>query len=327
LPYKMTKAKNKSFHVLVTGGAGFIGSHLCEALLSRNYRVWCVDNLYLGREEFIEHLKSNPRFDFRNLDLLDKPKLESLFGEVGFDAVFHLAANSDIQRGVKDHSIDLNLNFLTTVNVLEAMRSAGVKTIIFPSSSAVFGETDDVLTEDYGPMKPVSFYGASKLAAEAYISVFVGNYGFNARVIRFPNVIGERCTHGVVHDFIKRLKNDSSRLAVLGNGKQTKPYLYVGDLVVAILLVFDRASDPLEVYHVGNEDRTSVAEIVKIVLEEMNLTGIPVEYTGGSGGWAGDVPRFQYDIGKIKSLGFKQSYSSTESVRIAVRRILETPWL
>jgi UDP-glucose 4-epimerase len=314
-------------NVLVTGGAGFIGSHLCEALLVRDYNVCCVDNLYLGREEFIEHLKSNPRFHFFKLDLLDKPELERLFAETEFDVVFHLAANSDIQRGGEDHDIDLSLNLLTTVNVLEAMLQAGVKKIVFPSSSAVFGETDDVLTEDYGPLKPVSFYGASKLAAEAYISVFVENYGFQAWIIRFPNVIGERCTHGVVHDFIKRLKSDPSRLAVLGNGKQTKPYLYVEDLVAAILLVFDQASEELAVYHVGNEDRTSVAKIVEIVLDEMDLTGIPVEYAGGTGGWAGDVPRFQYDIGKIKSLGFKQSYNSTESVRIAVRRILETPWL
>jgi len=314
-------------NVLVTGGAGFIGSHLCEALLARDYEVWCVDNLYLGREEFIEHLKNNHRFHFRKLDLLDKPELESLFAEAEFDVIFHLAANSDIQRGGEDHKIDLSLNFLTTFNVLEAMLPTGVKKIVFPSSSAVFGETDDVLTEDYGPLKPVSFYGASKLAAEAYISVFVENYGFQAWIIRFPNVIGERCTHGVVHDFIKRLKNDPSHLSVLGNGQQTKPYLYVEDLVTAILLVFDRASEPLAVYHVGNEDRTSVAEIVKIVLEEMDLTGIPVEYTGGVGGWAGDVPRFQYDISKIKSLGFKQRYNSTESVRVAVRRILETNWL
>jgi len=313
--------------VLVTGGAGFIGSHLCEALLARDYKVWCVDNLYLGREEFIEHMKSNSLFQFRNLDLLDKPALASLFAEAGFDVVFHLAANSDIQRGGKDHEIDLSLNFLTTVNVLEAMLQAGVKKIFFPSSSAVFGETDDILTEDYGPLKPVSFYGASKLAAEAYISVFVENYGFQAWLIRFPNVIGERCTHGVVHDFIKRLKDDPSRLAVLGNGRQTKPYLYVEDLVAAILLVFDRAPEQFAVYHVGNEDRTSVSEIVKIVLEEMDLTEIPVEYAGGSGGWAGDVPRFQYDIAKIKSLGFKQCHNSTESVRIAVRRILETAWL
>lgn len=313
--------------VLVTGGAGFIGSHLCEALLARDYNVWSVDNLYLGREEFIEHLKSDSRFHFRNLDLLDKPELERLFAGKDFDVVFHLAANSDIQRGGEDHNIDLSLNFLTTVKVLEAMLQSGVKKIVFPSSSAVFGETDDILTEDYGPLKPVSFYGASKLAAEAYISVFVENYGFQAWIIRFPNVIGERCTHGVVHDFIKRLKSDPSHLKVLGDGRQTKPYLYVEDLVAAILLVFDRAPEDLAVYHVGNEDRTSVAKIVEIVLEEMNLTGIPVEYTGGTGGWAGDVPRFQYNIEKIKSLGFKLHHNSTESVRIAVRRILETSWL
>ena len=187
--------------------------------------------------------------------------------------------------------------------------------------------SDELLSEDRGPLRPVSFYGAGKLAAESYISVFGDNYDFQAWILRFPNVVGERCTHGVVHDFIKRLKEDPSRLTVLGNGEQTKPYLYVRDLIDAMLLVFDRAEEPLSVYHVGNQDRTSVKEIAEIVLEEMGLTGIPIEYTGGEGGWVGDVPRFQYDLSKIKKLGFKQKYNSTESVRHAVRRILETDWL
>lgn len=307
---------------LVTGGAGFIGSHLCDALIDRNYEVWCVDNLRLGKEENIEHLRKNHRFHFLKFDVLNRKKLDALFSEAKFDTVFHLAANSDIQEGAKNHELDIKLNLLTTFEVLEAMLRNGVKRIFFASTSAIFGKTDETLSEDYGPLTPISFYGASKLAAEAYISVFVENHGFKGWILRFPNVVGERCTHGVVHDFITRLKQNPSHLVVLGDGTQTKPYLYVKDLIKAILIVFDRAQEPLAVYHVGNETLTSVSEIARIVIEEIELTGIPVEYTGGKSGWVGDTPHFRYDMSKIKALGFKQSCDSTESVRMAVRRIL-----
>jgi UDP-glucose 4-epimerase len=307
---------------LVTGGAGFIGSHLCDALIARGYEVWCADNLRLGRRENVAHLSGGPGFHFERLDVLDEKGLDGLFARGRFDAVFHLAANSDIQEGSRDHAVDLELNFLTTVRVLEAMLKHGVKKIFFASTSAVFGETDDVLHEGYGPLQPVSFYGASKLAAEAYLSVFVDNYGFKAWILRFPNVVGDRATHGALFDFINRLKADPSRLVVLGDGTQTKPYLYVSDLVAAILLVFDRADEPLAVYHVGNEDATSVKEMARIVVEEMGLAAIPVDYSGGPKGWIGDVPRFTYDFDKIKALGFARRYTSTEAVRLAVRRLL-----
>ncbi len=308
--------------VLVTGGAGFIGSHLCDALTERGYEVWCVDNFYLGREENIEHLKVNKQFHLSRFDVLDKAKINALFSEAKFDTVFHLAANSDIQQGSQNHKIDLQLNFLTTYEILEAMLAHKVKNIFFASTSAIFGDAKQVLNEDYGPVKPISFYGASKLAAEAYISVFVKNYGFKAWILRFPNVVGERCTHGVVHDFIIQLRRDPSHLMVLGDGTQTKPYLYVKDVIKAILIVFDKAEEPFAVYHVSNEHLTSVREIVAIVTEEMSLSGIPIEYSGGKVGWPGDVPYFEYDISKIQKLGYKYIYNSTESIRITVRKIL-----
>lgn len=307
--------------VLVTGGAGFIGSHLCDALVARGDEVWCADNLYLGSEENVAQLKGERRFHFEKLDVLDRPGLDALFARGRFEAVFHLAANSDIAQGGRDHAVDLDLNFLTTVSILETMLAHGVKRLFFASTSAVFGEADGPLHEDYGPLRPVSFYGASKLAAEAYISVYVDNYGFAAQVLRFPNVVGERCTHGALHDFIGRLKADPSKLVVLGDGRQTKPYLYVGDLVRAILLVADRAQEPLAVYHAGPEDATSVAEIARIAVEEMGLHA-PIEYTGGEKGWVGDVARFRYDLSKIRALGFEPSLGSTDAVRWAARRIL-----
>ena len=307
---------------LVTGGAGFIGSHLCDALIARGDQVWCVDNLCLGRVENIAQLQGNARFQFCKLDVLDREGLARLFKEASFDIVYHLAANSDIERGGQDHQIDLSLNFLTTVSVLEAMRAAGVKRIFFASTSAVFGEAHVRLHEESGPLRPISFYGASKLAAESYISVFVNNYGFRAWILRFPNVVGERATHGAVYDFVGRLRQSPARLKVLGNGAQTKPYVYVADLVEAILCVVAQDGEPLAVYHAGNHSLTSVREIAAIVVEEMGLAGIPIEFTSSDRGWVGDVPCFNYDFSKIEALGWRPSCDSTQSVRRAVRRML-----
>ena len=319
---KNSKQKISKLRVLVTGGAGFIGSHLCDELVKRGAEVWCVDNLHLGREENINHLKGLEDFHFIRLDLLDRSGLDRLFSDVSFDVVFHLAANSDIQQGSTNHELDLNLTFMTTYEILEVMRRHQVRKIFFTSTSAVFGETDEKLHEDFGPLKPISFYGASKLAAEAYISVFVDNYSFKAWILRFPNVIGERLTHGAIFDFMKRLQEDPSKLIVLGDGTQTKPYLYVKDVISAIMTVFEKAEEKLAVYHVGSEDLTSVREIAETVVEEMNLKDTYIEYTGGKKGWVGDVPYFHYDINKINSLGWKQQYSSTEAIRITVIKAL-----
>ena len=309
---------------LVTGGAGFIGSHLCDALIERGDEVWCVDNLHLGREANIQHLLAYGRFHFRRLDVLDRGELDRLFARARFDAVFHLAANSNIARGNDDRSLDLRLTFLTTVEVLDAMLRHRVRQAFFASSSAVFGDAQAALHEDFGPLRPVSLYGAAKLAAEAYLSVFAQSLGLRAAVLRFPNVVGERCTHGAVHDFIHRLRRDPSHLQVLGDGSQTKPYLYVRDLVRAILMVFDRAPERFAVYHVAGEGRTSVRQIAEMVVEEMGLDGIPIRYSGGKVGWVGDVPCFSYDTRKIRDLGFRHQYDSTEAVRVAIRRTLET---
>jgi UDP-glucose 4-epimerase len=308
--------------VLVTGGAGFIGSHLCDALVDRGDDVYCIDNLYLGREENICQLLPRANFRFVRASVLDRAALDELFAAGRFEAVFHLAANSDIQQGSRDQDLDLQLTFMTTVETLKAMQRHGVRRVFFASTSAVFGDTPELLRETSGPLCPVSFYGASKLAAEAFLSVFAASFGFRACVLRFPNVVGERSTHGAVHDFIQRLRQDPSRLRVLGDGSQTKPYLYVKDLVAAILLTFEKAAGPLAIYHVAGDGLTSVRQIAETVLAEMGLQGTPVEYSGGKVGWVGDVPYFQYDVGKIRALGFRHRYNSTEAVRLAIRRIL-----
>jgi UDP-glucose 4-epimerase len=308
--------------ILVTGGAGFIGSHLCDRLLERSDEVWCVDNLRLGRRRNIAHLESQPGFHFVELDLLDRPRLTGLFDGAKFDAVFHMAANSDIAAGVSDFRLDLELNQLTTVAVLEEMKAHNVMRLFFASTSAIFGETDALLFEDFAPLRPISFYGASKLAAEAYISVFAHTFGCLAVILRFPNVVGERATHGVIYDFLRKLESNPATLEVLGNGEQLKPYLYVMDLIDAMLIAWDKMNAPLTVYHAAGIGATSVREIAQIVVAAAGRADTRVVFTGGDRGWPGDVPRFRYDTTRLQALGWRPQRGSTEAVRHAVARIL-----
>jgi UDP-glucose 4-epimerase len=306
----------------VTGGAGFIGSHLCDRLLQRGAQVWSVDNLRLGRRCNIAHLETLPAFRFVELDVLDQPRLRALFDQVRFDSVFHLAANSDIAAGSTNFRLDLELNQLTTIAVLEAMKAHDVKRLFFASTSAVFGETDAVLHEDFAPLEPISFYGASKLAAEAYVSVFAHTFGGHAVVLRFPNVVGEHATHGVIYDFLRKLEADRGKLIVLGDGNQSKPYLYVGDLVDAVLTAWDKAHGPLAVYHAAGIGQTSVREIAEIVVAAAGRVDTRIVYGESDRGWPGDVPRFCYDISRLQALGWQPRRHSTDAVRYSVERIL-----
>src|SRR5262249_39626940 len=202
----------------------------------RGDEVWCVDNLHLGRRRNIAHLEPSNAFHFLEQDVLVRERLDPLFPEAKFDRVFHLAANSDIAAGTADPALDLRLHHRTTTAGPDAMRRHGVRQLFFASTSAIFGEANAVLHEDFGPLAPISFYGASKLAAEAYISTYAHLFGISAVVLRFPNVVGERATHGVIYDFLRKLEENPTALDVLGDGNQPKPYLYVPDLTDAILL-------------------------------------------------------------------------------------------
>jgi len=306
----------------VTGGAGFIGSHLVDQLIERGDTVTCYDNLSSGNKEFLKHLENNEKFIFIEGDLLD---LDDLIKAVkDHDVIFHIAANPFVRLGEKQTRLDLDQGPIATYNLLEAMRVNDIKKIVFSSSSVVYAETPPIaLPETYGPTLPISLYGAGKLGAEGLISAFCGTFEFQAWIYRFANVVGIRGTHGVIVDFIDKLKKNPNELEILGDGKQQKPYLHVSDIVEGILHGFEKSNDQINLFNLGPDSNTTVTRIAEMLVEEMELTNVEFKYTGGKRGWKGDVPRFQLDASKIKKLGWKEKYSSDESVRKSIREILD----
>ena len=307
-------------NILVAGGAGFIGSHLIDSLLSEGNKVVCADKLIMGKHN-IEHLKDNENFRFYEVELADQDKVDQIFVENAIDVVYHLAANSDIQKGGKEPGIDFNDTLLTTRALLEGMRKANVKKMFFASTSAVYGEMLDVeLTETTGGLMPVSYYGGAKLASEALISSYVSMCDMSVVIFRFPNVIGPRLTHGAVFDFIRKLRKNPAELEILGNGTQCKPYIYVLDLVEAIMKLTQSFASGEIVYNISvTSPGTTVTHIAEIVVEELGLQNVKFKYTGGDRGWKGDVPRFSYDISKVLSTGWAPKHTSDEAVRQTVK--------
>ncbi len=307
-------------NILIAGGAGFIGSHLIDSLLAEGHRVICADKLIMGKQN-IEHLGENANFKFYEAELTNQEKVNQIFSDNTIDVVYHLAANSDIQKGGKEPDIDFNDTLLTTRVLLESMRKADVKRMFFASTSAVYGEMLDVeLTETTGGLVPVSYYGGAKLASEALISSYVSMCDMSVVIFRFPNVIGPRLTHGVVFDFIRKLRKNPSELEILGNGTQCKPYIYVFDLVEAIMKLTKEFVPGEIVYNISvTTPGTTVTHIAEIVADELGLENVKFVYTGGDRGWKGDVPRFSYDISKVISTGWTPKYTSDEAVRRTVR--------
>lgn len=310
-------------HVLVVGGAGFIGSHLCDALLDKGYFVVCIDTLVRGKLENIAHLKGNERFAFVEMDAGQQADVEALLKKYNIEYVYHLAANSDIQASAKDPQVEHDNTMQTTWALLSAMRNCDVKNMFFASTSAVYGEQcDKVLDEETTLLEPISYYGSAKMASEAFIQAFSHMNDMNILIFRFPNVIGSRLTHGVIFDFIGRLKADSSKLDVLGNGTQSKPYMHVFDLIRGIMLLSESVNG-VEIYNIGVESETNVRKIVEVVCSEMGLTGIPVNYGSESIGWKGDVPHFQYNLDKIHATGWMPHMTSDEVVLQTVKEALK----
>ena len=305
--------------ILVLGGAGFIGSNLCKRLIELEHEVICIDNFSLGCKENLDSVKGNRLFTLKEADAYNAHELDEIFRDLKPEYVFHLAANSDIQASSSNPEIEYRNTYSTTFNVLNSMRRFSVKKLFFASTSAVYGDKrGEILTEDTTSLSPVSYYGAAKLGSEALINAFSHMNDMDVLVFRFPNVIGPNLTHGVIYDFMKRLRDNPSKLMILGDGNQTKPYIYVEDLIDAIIK-FMYMPKGVSLYNVSASGTTSVKTIADIICEEMGLSGVAYDFTGGEGGWKGDVPRFQYNTDKIKRSGWSAKYTSDEAVRLTVR--------
>ncbi|MEM2546490.1 MAG: NAD-dependent epimerase/dehydratase family protein [Candidatus Bathyarchaeia archaeon] len=311
--------------VFITGGAGFIGSHLTDRLCTEYVDIVVFDNLSAGRLENIERWLNAPNFRFVLGDLLFPEKvLESL---KDCEIIFHLAANPEVKISSENPKLHYEQNVLATFNLLEAARKTeSVKTIIFTSTSTVYGDAQKIPTpEDYAPLKPISVYGASKLASEALITSYAYNYGFKAVIYRLANVVGSRSQHGVIHDFIKKLKANPEKLEILGDGTQRKSYLHVKDCIDAILFSMNLTHEKTEIFNIGSEDQITVKEIADIVCRKMGLKNVQYVFTGGvdgGRGWKGDVKYMLLSIEKIKKLGWKPKLNSRQAVEKAVEELL-----
>jgi len=307
--------------VLITGGAGFLGSHITDKLLAARNSVIVYDNLSSGSKGRICHNLKNPLFKFVQGDLLNFEDTAKVVR--GCDMVFHMASNPDISRGITETDLDLRLGVLTLYNILESMRLADVGRIFFPSGSGVYGDVGLTSTDErFGPLLPVSLYGASKLACEALISAFCHMFDIQAWVGRLANIVGARQTHGVVLDFLKKLKRNASELDILGDGSQSKSYVHARDCVEAIMLIVNRSVGRVNTFNIAGPDCLDVTSIAKIVTGVMGLHNVRVRYSGGDRGWKGDVPRVRMDTSKIVALGWKCSMTSSEAVEHAARELL-----
>ncbi|MCC5870643.1 MAG: NAD-dependent epimerase/dehydratase family protein [Gammaproteobacteria bacterium] len=314
--------------VFVTGIAGFVGVNLTAALLARGERVAGFDNLCRGKAEYLARWHDHERFAFEQVDLADlaayRDALNRVHTRSPITEVWHLAANSDIPAGIADPAVDHRDTFMTTFNTLVLMRELEIGSIAFASSSAVYGDLGvHRLTEDTGPLFPISNYGAMKLASEAMISAAVESYLERAWLFRFPNVIGVPATHGVIMDFVRKLKADPSVLDVLGDGTQQKGYLHVEELVDAMLHIRHHATDRLNCFNIGAlDDGVTVRFIAETVRDRLS-PGASIRYGTGNKGWVGDVPRFVYSVDRLLDSGWQPTLSSAEALRLAVNQVLE----
>jgi UDP-glucose 4-epimerase len=312
--------------VLVTGGAGFIGSHLVDALMVRGDEVCVSDNLSTGSLENVRHWLNSPNFTFIMGDLLNPIDLEKLKIE-RYSLIFHFAANPEVKIGSTEPDIHFQQNIVATHNLLELVRKTGTQpTMAFASTSTVYGEASRIPTpEDYAPLKPISTYGASKLACEALITAYAYTYCFKAVIYRLANIVGPRSRHGVIYYFIQKLKRNPEELEILGDGSQTKSYLHIRDCVDAILLGLENSAEQVEIFNVGSEDQVDVKTIAQIVIEEMKLKNVKPVFTGGvegGRGWKGDVKNMLLDITRLKRLGWKPRLNSKQAVMEAAKSLI-----
>lgn len=308
-------------NILVTGGAGFIGSHLCKRLVKEGHAVTVIDNMSNGSSANLKKLEGNPRFTFYEFDVNNTIKLKSVFDAQPFDMVFHLAANADVSKGEESPLVDFANTFQTTLNVLEMMRIYEIKKFFFASSSTIYGNSDERLKEDRSIMRPISHYGAAKMASEAFISSFSSLHNFQVWVARFCNAVGPDMTHGVIPDLIRKLKAHPEQLEVFGDGTQLKPYIYIEDLVNGVMTLLEKTNESYNAYMVGVDSSLTVEQIAQIVMDEVGIH-VPIHYGGRYSGWKGDVRKYQYDVTGLRMMGWLPKYTSEEAVRKAVRENL-----
>lgn len=310
--------------VFITGGAGFIGSHLCREFLKRGDEVTVYDNLILGRREFLAPYEGQKGFRFVEADLTDLARVKKEIE--GSDLVMHMAANSDISQGAARTDVDMQNGTIATYNVLEAMRVAKVKKLIFASTSAIYGEASVKPTpENYGPLYPISFYGASKLACEAMVSAFSHNCEIQAWVYRFANIVGPNSTHGAIHDFVGRLLKNPAALQVLGNGTQRKSYLHVSDCIAGMLHGFEKSKNLFQCFNLASRGVTNVRFIAEEVVSQMEpvlKARAALQFGEGDRGWVGDVPYTYLDGSALEGLGWKAKFESNEAVGKAISEII-----
>jgi UDP-glucose 4-epimerase len=314
-------SKSEPVRHFITGGAGFIGSHLVERLVVQGDKVTVYDNLSSGHKDWIQHHIDKDGVRFIEADMLDMDSLTRAMA--GHDLVWHLGANTDIPAGRLDVGLDINNCTLATHNVLKAIRAHGIKRLIFSSTSALYGDPPVLpASETAGPLRPISLYGAAKLACEALISAYCHLFGIQAWMFRFANVVGARMTHGVIGDFIAKLKRNPHELEIWGDGQGQKPFFLVEDCIEGIFCAYRKTDEWCDVFNLGTTTATRIHNVAAIVIEEMGLAGVDLKYTGGRRGFPGDVPELLLDASKMKLLGWQASHTSDEAVRIAARRLL-----
>jgi UDP-glucose 4-epimerase len=310
--------KNKK--VLVFGGAGFIGSHLCEQLIHQGASVTVFDNLQTGRTANLAKILKHPRFRFIEAEVRDRKKVNKTIP--GHDIIFHFCDDSDIRSAAEHPDSYVEQNIMGLFYVLEAMRKNGIRTILFPSSTTVFGElANPPASEAYGPIIPLNLYGGAKLAAEGLISGWAHTYDFQAVVFRFVGIIGGRMDHGVIHDFVRKLQKDPSQLEILGDGSQKRSFVLVDDCVEAMLFAMSAVEKNYSLVHIGNVDDISIKNTAGVITEVMKLKGVKFSYTGGKVGWKGDVTSNFIRTETLTALGWKPRHSSREAVFEAASRL------
>lgn len=310
---------------LVTGCAGFIGSHLVDRLLQDGHEVVGIDNFSTGQRAFLEQANQSDRFTLFERDLLNKEEIKPAFQ--GVDAVFHMAANADVRYGTEHPHKDLEQNTIVTFNVLEAMRSQGVKCIAFSSTGSIYGEAAHIPTpENTAFPVQTSLYAASKLAAEGLLQAYAEGFGFQAYIFRFVSILGERYTHGHVFDFYKQLLKNPNELHVLGNGKQRKSYLYIQDCIDAMFYVMQHAKDKVNIFNLGTNEYCQVTDSIGWMNEYLGLDPQLI-YGGGERGWIGDNPFIFLDTSKVCELGWKSKLSIQEAVKKTIQYLHENQWV